>query len=66
VVVEIKSSAGGPDVTEFARAIELFERQTGRRVARRIMVAVMIRPEATARAAELGVTVATDFAGLGS
>jgi hypothetical protein len=35
-------------------------------VARRIMVAVMIRPEATARAAELGVTVATDFAGLGS
>jgi hypothetical protein len=66
VVAEIKSSAGGPDVTEFARAVELFERQTGRRVTRRILVAVMIRPEAVARAQEHGVTVATDFSGLGA
>jgi hypothetical protein len=66
VVAEVKSSAGGPDVTEFARAAELFERQTGRRVTRRILVAVVIRREAMTRAEELGVTVATDFSGLGS
>jgi hypothetical protein len=66
VVTEIKSSAGGPDVTEFARAVELFERQTGRQVARRILVAVVVRREAFARAQELGVTVATDFSSLGS
>jgi len=66
VVAEVKSSAGGPDVTEFARAAELFERQTGRRLTRRILVAVAIRPEAVARAEEHGVTVATDFSSLGS
>jgi hypothetical protein len=66
VVAEVKSSANGPDVTEFARAAELFERQTGRRVTRRILVAVVIRQEAVARAQEHGVTVATDFSSLGS
>jgi hypothetical protein len=66
VVAEIKSSASGPDVTEFVRAAELFERQTGRRVTRRILVAVVIRREAMARAQEHGVTVATDFSSLGS
>jgi len=64
VAAEIKSTVGGPDVTEFARAVELFERQTGRRVTRRILVAVVIRREAVARAKELGVTVATDFSSL--
>ncbi len=66
VAAEIKSSANGPDVTEFARSVALFERQTGRKVAKRIIVAVTIRDEAREKAGRHGVIVATDFSVLES
>jgi hypothetical protein len=61
VVSEIKSNASGADVTEFARSVTLFERQTGRQVDRKILVAVTIQRMATERAEALGVTVSTGF-----
>ena len=61
VVAEIKSNASGADVTEFHRSVLLYERQTGRRPTRRILVAVTIQAIAQQRATELGVVVATDF-----
>jgi hypothetical protein len=64
VVAEIKSNASGADVTEFHRSVLLFERQTGRQAARRIMVAVTIQQSALERAKEWGIIVATSFAPL--
>jgi len=61
VASEIKSNASGADVTEFARSVALFERQTGRNVDRKILVAVTIQRLATERAESLGVTVSTGF-----
>jgi hypothetical protein len=61
VASEIKSNASGADVTEFARSVSLFERQTGRKVDRRILVAVTIQRMATERAEALGVIVSTGF-----
>ncbi len=61
IATEIKSNASGADVTEFARSVALFERQTGRRVDRKILVAVTIQRMAHARAEALGVTVTTGF-----
>jgi hypothetical protein len=61
VASEIKSNASGADVTEFARSVTLFERQTGRTVDRKILVAVTIQRMATERAESLGVTVSTGF-----
>ncbi len=61
VATEIKSNASGADVTEFARSVTLFERKTGRKVDRKILVAVTIQRLATERAQELGVTVTTGF-----
>ena len=57
----IKSNASGADVTEFHRSVLLYERQTGRRATRRILVAVTIQVTAEQRARELGLVVATDF-----
>jgi hypothetical protein len=61
VASEIKANASGADVTEFARSVTLFERQTGRQVDRKILVAVTIQRMATERAESLGVTVSTGF-----
>lgn len=61
VVSEIKSNASGADATEFARSVTLFERQTGRKVDRKILVAVTIQRMATERAKTLGVIVSTGF-----
>jgi hypothetical protein len=61
VASEIKANASGADVTEFARSIALFERQTGRKVDRKILVAVTIQRMATERAESLGVIVSTGF-----
>jgi hypothetical protein len=64
IASEIKSQASGADVTEFARSVTLLERQTGRKVNRKILVAVVIRRHAHERARDLGVVVATGFEGL--
>jgi len=61
VASEIKSNASGADVIEFARSVTLFERQTGRKAARKILVAVTIQRMATKLAENLGVTVSTGF-----
>ncbi len=61
VASEIKSNASGADVTEFARSVALFERQTGRKADRKILVAVTIQQMATERAEDLGVIVSTGF-----
>ena len=61
VVAEIKSNASGADVTEFHRCVQLYERQTGRRATKRVLVAVTIQAMAITRAQELGVIVATGF-----
>ena len=46
VVAEIKSNASGADVTEFYRAVLLFEKQTGRSATKRILVAVTLQQAA--------------------
>jgi hypothetical protein len=61
VVAEIKSNASGADVTEFHRATLLYEKQTGRKPDKRILVAVTIQSLAHKIAEETGVIVATDF-----
>ena len=61
VVAEIKSNASGPDVTEFLRCVQLFERQTGRRATKRILIAVTLQRAALERAQQLGVIVATNW-----
>jgi hypothetical protein len=61
VATEIKSHANRADVTEFARSVTLFERQTGRKVDKKILVAITIQRLATERAQELGITVTTGF-----
>ena len=61
VVAEIKSNASGPDVTEFLRCVLLFERQTGRRATKRILIAVTLQRAALERAQQLGVIVATNW-----
>ena len=61
VATEIKSNASGADVTEFARSVTLFERQTGRKVDKKILVAVTIQRLATEHAKDLGITVTTGF-----
>jgi hypothetical protein len=61
VVAEIKSNASGADVTEFHRATLLFEKQTGRKPDKRILIAVTIQSLAHKIAEETGVSVATDF-----
>jgi hypothetical protein len=61
VVAEIKSNASGPDVTEFHRCVQLFERQTGRQATKRILIAVTIQRAAIERAQQLGVIVATNW-----
>lgn len=61
VVAEIKSNASGADVAEFHRSVQLYERQTGRRATKRVLVAVTIQAMAITRAQELGVIVATGF-----
>jgi hypothetical protein len=66
VASEIKANASGADVTEFARRVTLFERQTGKQVDRKIIVAVTIERMATERAEPLGVIVSTGFYDLGS
>ena len=60
VAVEIKSSAGSSDVMIFHRMVSLFERQTGRKVDRRVMVVVAPRPEVWEKAKQLGVVLCTD------
>ena len=64
VVAEIKSNASGPDVTEFHRSVLLYERPTGRKATKRILLAVTLQEAAWERARELGVILATDFAPL--
>jgi len=54
VATEIKANASGADVTEFARRVSLFERQTGRKADRKIIVAVTIERMAPERAEPLG------------
>jgi hypothetical protein len=66
VATEIKANASGADVTEFARRVSLFERQTGRKADRKIIVAVTIERMAPERAEPLGVIVSTGFYDLGS
>ncbi|MCZ7637800.1 MAG: DUF3782 domain-containing protein [Verrucomicrobia bacterium] len=61
VVAEIKSNASGADVAEFHRCVQLYERQTGRRATKRVLVAVTIQAMAITRAQELGIIVATGF-----
>ncbi|MBE7503804.1 MAG: DUF3782 domain-containing protein [Verrucomicrobiales bacterium] len=61
VVAEIKSNASGADVAEFHRSVQLYERQTGRRATKRVLVAVTIQAMAITRAQELGIIVATGF-----
>ena len=61
VVAEIKSNASGPDVTEFLRCVQLFERQTGRQATKRILIAVTLQRAALERAQQLGVIVATNW-----
>lgn len=61
VASEIKANASGADVTEFARSITLFERQTGKKVDRKILVAVTIQRLAIERAENLDVIVSTGF-----
>jgi hypothetical protein len=61
VVAEIKSNASGADVTEFYRAVLLFEKQTGRSATKRILVAVTLQQAALERAKTLGIIVATSF-----
>lgn len=61
---EIKANASGADVTEFARCVKLYERQTGNSVASQIIVAVTIQRAALERAKEHGVIVATSFSEL--
>lgn len=61
VVAEIKSHASGADVTEFSRSVQLYEQQTGRRVSKRVLVAVTIQAVALERAQELGMVVATNL-----
>jgi hypothetical protein len=64
VVAEIKSNASGADVTEFHRSVLLYERQTGRKASKRMLVAVTLQAAALERARELEIIVATDFAPL--
>jgi hypothetical protein len=61
VIAEIKSNASGADVTEFHRASLLYEKQTGRKPDKRILIAVTIQALAHKIAEETGVIVATDF-----
>ena len=61
VVAEIKSNASGADVTEFHRAVLLFERQSGRQATKRILIAVTLQQAALERAEDLGIIVATSF-----
>ena len=61
IATEIKSNASGADVTEFSRSVNLYESQTGRKVHRRILVAVTIQRMAEKRAKELGLTVTTGY-----
>ena len=61
IATEIKSNADEWNVVAFARRVELFERQTGRKVNRSILVAVTIEREAFQAAEEFGLTVATGF-----
>jgi hypothetical protein len=64
VVAEIKSNASAADVTEFHRCVLLYEKQTGQRATKRILVAVTLQAAALERARELGIIVATDFSAL--
>ena len=48
-------------MTEFHRCVALFERQTGRRATKRILIAVTIQRAAIERAQQLGVIVATNW-----
>ncbi len=65
VVAEVKSNASGADVTEFHRSVLLYERQTGRKANKQILVAVTVQEAALERSSRLGVIVATDFEPLG-
>ena len=60
IAVEVKSSAGSADLVRFARAVSLFEQQTGRRVTKKVLIAASIREEAHRRAPQLGVTLGID------
>jgi hypothetical protein len=60
IAVEMKSSVGSADVVRFARAVSLFQRQTGRPVSKKLLIAASIRPEARDRATELGVILGID------
>ena len=60
IAVEIKSSVDSHDVVRFVRTVSLFERQTGRRVNKRVMIAASRRQEARQRAKELGVALGID------
>jgi hypothetical protein len=61
VAAEIKANASGADVTEFHRSVLLYEKQTGRKVSKAIIVAVTIQRRAIENAQECGVIVATNF-----
>ncbi len=60
IAAEIKSSVDNHDVVRFARAVSLFEQQTGRRVDKRVLIAASSREEARQEAKELGVVLGID------
>ncbi len=61
IVNEIKANASGADVTEFARSVTLYERQTGKTVNQKILFAVTIKRQAIEQAKELGIVVTIGF-----
>lgn len=64
IVIEIKSSLDRGHVHQFTRKVDFYQRQTGRQVARRLIITPFVEPRARDLADSLGVKIYTDVAEL--